>query len=845
MGKRIGSHLYVHVSAISTISTHHRDMVGLAASALGLAPEADFNVIRLNDSGSDVSLLHYPGFLDEPFPELAKSWRFTGASDTATFRDYTQSWNPPILHRKELLLSPTHERYAEYKETTTTAEELGLFAEAHRIGFREQWRKAIEEQGYELDGGRFVPLANTSEVEATAAAAELRPSIPRHLTALSRTTLSAPVKALHRHGLLQFGYTFFDYGCGRGDDVLALRTIGITANGWDPHYAKEEALISADIVNIGFVVNVIEEPDERAEALIRAYSLCKRVLSVAAMLSHQATPEGRPYRDGYVSSRGTFQKYFAQSQLRDFIEHTLDAAAVATGPGVFLVFRDKALEQHFLQGRYRGKGPEISYPTRPPRTARATRTNSIPAEQRILQENGELLAELWRLMVNLGRSPEPTEVPNELLDRLTKGIGSLTRAVKLVTRSNDPTVLNRVRDERTSELIVMFATHFFQRRTAYKHLDNTVQRDVRSFFGDYGRALDAAKRTLFSIADAASLLTACTSAAQAGLGYLEEGRSLQLHLSLVPRLPAILRTYVACASALYGDLSAFDLVKIHIGTGKLTLLRFENFDSSPLPRLLERVKVRLRDNDVDFFLYGDQHPPTLLFHKSRFINEEFSNYPELLEFEDALLRLGLFDLSGFGPSESEFMRTLQRERLEIQGHALVSSRTIPGLDEPCGQVFRYRDLIECGDTRKRLALANTPSHPDTYTALLRLAREVLDPVVDYYGMINLTYGFCSAELARKIPKRIAPSIDQHASHELNRLGHPICPRGGAACDFVIEDEDMWEVAQWTLANTNVDRIYFYGHRRPIHVSASRDPKRQLIRMELTSQGRRVPRHVRM
>jgi DNA phosphorothioation-associated putative methyltransferase len=839
-GKRIGTHVYIHVSAIATISSRHRDAVELAASTLGITPDLDFNVIRLNDAGSDFSLLLYPGFFDEPFPELAKSWRFTGEGKPVSFRDYTTSWNPPILHRKELLLSQSHERYAEYEATTRSAEQLGLFAEAQRIGFREQWRKLIEEQGYELAGSQFVPLANTSERNATAIAIERSSTIPRHLTALFRNTLSAPVKALHRHGLLQTECTFFDYGCGRGDDVRSLQAIGITANGWDPHYAPEDELRSADVVNIGFVLNVIEEPTERAEALIRAYSLSKRVLSVAAMLSHQATPDGKPYRDGYVSSRGTFQKYYAQSQLRDYIEHTLDAEAIASGPGVFFVFRDKELEQHFLQGRYRGQGPEMGHTTRPPRLVRTPGNHRIPAEQRILQEHGESLAELWHLMVGRGRMPTPEEVPSELLSRLNNGVGSLTRAVKVAMRNNDAAVLNRVRDERTSELIVMFSTQLFQRRTPYKNLDDAVQRDVRAFFGDYGSALDAAKSTLFSIADAALLQAACTSAAQSGLGYLEAGRSLQLHRSLVPRLPAILRTYVACASALYGDLSAFDLVKIHIGSGKLTLLRFENFESSPLPRLVERVKVRLRDNDVDYFTYGNEHPPTLLFHKSRYINEEFPNYPELLAFEEALRDLNLFDLSGYGPSEGEFARTLSRERWELDDHKLVPARRVPELDEPCGRVFKYRDLIECGPTQLRERVPNAPRNPDSYTALLRLTRAILEPTIDYFGMIKLTYGFCGASLARRIKGGIAPALDQHAAHELNSKGRMICTRQGAACDFVVEDEDMWDVARWIHENTPVDRIYFYGSDRPIHVSYSNLPSGQLIKMIPNRNGRRIP-----
>ena len=88
---------------------------------------------------------------------------------------------------------------------------------------------------------------------------------------------------------------------------------------------------------------------------------------------------------------------------------------------------------------------------------------------------------------------------------------------------------------------------------------------------------------------------------------------------------------------------------------------------------------------------------------------------------------------------------------------------------------------------------------DSYNALFELAEQVLDPVIDWYGMLRLTYGFCSPALARAIRARgggpIDPSRDQHAAHELNRRGNPVCPRFGAAVDFIVDDEDMLEVAR--------------------------------------------------
>jgi hypothetical protein len=171
---------------------------------------------------------------------------------------------------------------------------------------------------------------------------------------------------------------------------------------------------------------------------------------------------------------------------------------------------------------------------------------------------------------------------------------------------------------------------------------------------------------------------------------------------------------------------------------------------------------------------------------------------------------------------------------------LQRSDLIPDLDQACGANCTFRSFIECGETQHRLGLKNLPLNPATYNALYDLATQILDPVVDYFGGIRLTYGFCSPGLGRHITKGVAPKLDQHAGHERGRTGKLICDRGGAACDFLIEDEDMRQVADWLIANTPFDRLYFYGSDRPIHVSYSAAGVRQAFSMHKTTSGRLVP-----
>jgi hypothetical protein len=381
----------------------------------------------------------------------------------------------------------------------------------------------------------------------------------------------------------------------------------------------------------------------------------------------------------------------------------------------------------------------------------------------------------------------------------------------------------------------------FDERPPYRRLDPRLQRDIKTFFGDYRSAQAAGMRLLMATADPANLLAACEEAAEKGLGHLYGDHSLQLHVALVERLPAVLRAYVACGLVLWGGLSDVQLIKIHIGSGKLTLLEYDDFDASPLPLLRRRIKVNVRKQDYTVFEYGSSaFPKPPLYRKSRHLNEEQDGYAEQLAFDQALETTGLLDGEGSEPSLEVISAALERERLGIYGWTVGPSRRIPDLDEPCGANLKFRDLIECGVTQQRLGVRNLPLNPATYNALYDLATKILDPVIDYFGGIRLTYGFCSAELSRHIGAGVAPKLDQHASCETNGAGRYLCSRLGAACDFIVEDENMLEVADWMLKNLPVDRLYVYGPQTPLHVSYGPERLGKAYYMKVTTSGRLFP-----
>lgn len=173
------------------------------------------------------------------------------------------------------------------------------------------------------------------------------------------------------------------------------------------------------------------------------------------------------------------------------------------------------------------------------------------------------------------------------------------------------------------------------------------------------------------------------------------------------------------------------------------------------------------------------------------------------------------------------------------------------LDVPCGKHLKYRELIECGKTWQERALLgepidNRPRDAATWRALLRLCQEVLDPVIDRFGSVELRYGFAGPVLARQVRRGaggIAPALDQHAAYERNARGRRVCERGGAAVDFLVPHESSCVVAHWLAANTRFDRLVFYGDDRPVHVSVSESPLGQIVVMWRGPSGRLIPRRV--
>lgn len=656
-GKRVHDHFYIHTSLLKQQNKIVREAVKAAQRTAKLRND-DFNVIRFARKRREIALLKYKGFFEDPFPCLEAAYLVDLTSNSVQRTDFSSRANPPILHRKELLLSSTHPERSKFSELTKAIAARGLFVDSANIGNKKQWEDRLAKHCVQIVGHVLKDSVLVAESDNKNAEVE------RHRTAIARDRLSAPMQALARHGLLSAERSVLDYGCGQGDDVRALKAGGIQAIGWDPHYAPRISLEPCDIVNVGFVLNVIEEPSERVATIRRAFELARECLAVAVMvIGKGAVRSHKAYGDGVLTGRGTFQKYYQQSELKEFLESALRVEAIAVGPGIFFVFKDKLLEQRFLLDRQRRAFFPLAVELRPP-------LDRPTLAERRLEALRPILDQLWQKMFELGRPIAEEELPPDLLLEIRTKIGSLRRAERLGRSPESLQKLAASRDARREDLLVYFGLNLFNGRTRYSTLPPELQRDISAFFGNAKSSFEEAKALLFSVGKPEVIDEACRQASAQGLGYLIENESLQIQSALVNQLPPALRCYVGCAAKLYGDFEAADVIKVHVRSGKLTLQFYDDFDSSPLPRLRERVKINMRDQKIDFFQYANRAETRLLFLKSRYMSSDQPGYDCQKEFDDALDGLGIFDFSGYGPSGDEFYLMLENAGYVVRGFNL-------------------------------------------------------------------------------------------------------------------------------------------------------------------------------
>jgi DNA phosphorothioation-associated putative methyltransferase len=485
--------------------------------------------------------------------------------------------------------------------------------------------------------------------------------ISRHKTAIKRPDISRPIRLALEHGLLNLKTTFFDYGCGYGDDVNRLREIGVDSTGWDPNYHPTERLRHSEIVNLGYVVNVIEDPVERASVLREAWSLARKLLIVSARLTIEEKRAGTqtPYADGGVTSRGTFQKFYEQHELRDWLSEVLGAPNVAVAPGVFFVFRDPSTLQSF--------------------TASGQRRAILPPRQKlghaVFERNRHLLDKLIAFVASRGRLPDKLEI--DVAD-IQKHIGSLQRAFSIIRQVTGSEQWDRIREARSQDLLVYLALNRFGGRPRFSALSSDIQLDVRAFFSTYRQACELADALLFSVGKPEVINEACRMS-QVGK---QTPDALYIHISALPFLPAVLRAYEGCARGYIGAVEGANVIKLHRWKPKVSYLHYPEFDSAPHPALAASLVVPLQDFHVRYYEYDSSANPFILHRKEAMVAPDYplkNKFARLTKQEE---RVGLYEKPVDIGTSAAWQLLLREKGVYLAGHRLLRRRTGPEETQP-------------------------------------------------------------------------------------------------------------------------------------------------------------------
>lgn len=472
--------------------------------------------------------------------------------------------------------------------------------------------------------------------------------VARHKTAMVRTTLSRPLAVALADQLIDPSLSVFDYGCGRGDDIRNLASLGYTADGWDPSHRPHAQRREADVVNLGYVVNVIEQAKERGEVLRSAWALARRLLIVSARLTWDARDlTGRPLGDGLVTSTGTFQKFYEQTELATWIEQQLGVAPLAAAPGIFYLFRDASSAQEFLAKRVYTYRPRVRV------DPHAT-----------YEAHCQLLTPLFDFVTAHARAPRPGELADREEAAIKAVFGTTGRGLRLIRQVTEAAYWEEVTKQRRAELLIYIALSRFGRRPRLSQLTSALARDIKTLFGSYQDACTQADRLLFASGNPTMIYLSARSSA---VGK-QTPSALYVHRSALAELPPLLQVYEGCARVLAGTVGEANMVKLSVTQPQVSYLSYPRFDKDAHPTLASAVTVNLRRLTVDWRDYTRSENPPLLHRKEEFLGKEDSRRRLYVKLTRAETRAGLYEHPERIGTLAGWLATLNQNGVTVRGH---------------------------------------------------------------------------------------------------------------------------------------------------------------------------------
>ncbi|WP_435059394.1 DNA phosphorothioation-associated putative methyltransferase [Streptomyces sp. bgisy060] len=465
----------------------------------------------------------------------------------------------------------------------------------------------------------------------------------RRLTAIGRAALSVPARQAFADRQLGSERTILDYGCGRGGDVRSLERLDCRVTGWDPYYRPETKLEQADVVLLTYVLNVIEDPEERRNTLMRAWQLAKTVLITSARLTWEKSKvRGQEFGDGLITSRQTFQHLFGASELRDYVEEVTGTRCVSASPGVVYAFKDDSARLSYLAHRI------------------------VPdAEWLASEDTTSAIAAVIDHVERRGRQPRVEEMPRpvaELLAHLKPN--DLKR---LVRDSADPEKVSEGAKHTTLNTLLFLAVELFNGRGPFSSLPFSVQLDVRTFFSSYNEACRRSDRLLLKLRDD-GYVRGAMNASQVGK---VTPTALYVHRRALDRMPTVLRLYEHCASIAAGRPQEWTVAKLKHQGRAVSWLDYPDFDKDPHPRIQSSYMVDLQSLETSHMSYAKSKNRPLLHRKHEFLAPDDPDVPRYRRLTESELKAGLYANPHLIGTEDGWAAELIRCGRELRGHRLV------------------------------------------------------------------------------------------------------------------------------------------------------------------------------
>lgn len=638
LGKKLPKALYVHHSALSYLDQILQEYEQQAR--LLLTENTDFDLIKFNTDDPKISYLYYPLFDSDPHPAIFKSVIVDLATNEVKVWEYEKRDNPPILHRKETFVTSEYPLYETFAYLTYCEETLGLLDKSRFIGTKNEWNKRLLAHHITFNGHYL-----TCKVEFKSPKVQ----IERHKAAMVRNDLSRPLKTALELGIFKEDMTFFDYGCGYGGDIERIQQRGYVSNGWDPYYRSDKPLIKADIVNLGYIINVIESLGERREALINAWSLTQQVLIVAAQVLIDDERRGVvAYGDGIITNRNTFQKYYEQEELKIYIDQVLKADSIPISIGIYLIFKDEEKAQIFRASFFRSR----------------LKTPRIQRKVRQFEDYQMLLTPLIEFVTNRGRFPVKGELENE--GEIKLEFGNFRRAFKLILEATDIEEWDQIEEKRRQDLLLYVALSKFGERPKNVHLSKEMREDIKALFGNYNKACLLADLTLLSLRDIENIADLCRES----LVGKKTNNSLLIHVSALETLEPLLRLYEGTANRTFGRLDNCNIIQLYFHKPQIAYLSVPNFDQEAHPIIREKMTIDLQHQNVYYWEADLELNPSIIHEKDKFVTEDYPLFNKFVKLTNHEKERGLLDNYKKIRHFKDWLNLLKENCIEIKGHRI-------------------------------------------------------------------------------------------------------------------------------------------------------------------------------